>query len=210
MRLFIDLISHALDSFLRWIWRNESHWWDNLWFSLAPNCEWLARWAQIVRWIYRWFLITLLFVKLFVERDMQWSWILSWQGSWILYYLLLGTWQAVCFQETNRSFVLEVSRNNISSMWRYERVLAFYIVWHVTYFVMFLVSGRVSVSNSKFHCHWETKWIRGGGTRAGRTYSWARDGWCCNSTKIRLLLRVRGGWEFKGPKQDPKIPHQPK
>lgn len=27
--------------------------------------------------------------------------------------------QAVCFQETNRSFVLEVSRNNISSMWRY-------------------------------------------------------------------------------------------
>lgn len=118
--------------------------------------------------------------------------------------------QAVCFQETNRSFVLEVSRNNISSMWRYERVLDFYILWHVTYFVMFLVSGRVSVSNSKFHCHWETKWIRGGGTRAGRTYSWARDGWCCNSTKIRLLLRVRGGWEFKGPKQDPKIPHQPK
>ena len=36
--------------------------------------------------------------------------------------------QAVCFQETNRSFVLEVSRNNISSMWRYERVQAFYIV----------------------------------------------------------------------------------
>lgn len=26
MRLFIDLISHALGGFLRWIWRNESHW----------------------------------------------------------------------------------------------------------------------------------------------------------------------------------------
>lgn len=64
--------------------------------------------------------------------------------------------------------------------------------------------------NSKFHCHWETKWTRGGGTRAGRTYSWARDGWCCNSTKICLLVRVRGGWEFKGPKQDPKILDQPK
>lgn len=206
MRLFIDLISHALDSFLRWIWRNESHWWDNLWFSLAPNCEWLTRWAQIVRWIFT--------ICKIVCRE-GYAVILNPELTGILNLVLLITRdlshrQAVCFQETNRSFVLEVSRNNISSMWRYERVLAFYILWHVTYFVMFLVSGRVSVSNSKFHCHWETKWIRGGGTRAGRTYSWARDGWCCNSTKIRLLLRVRGGWEFKGPKQDPKIPHQPK